>query len=349
MTWLVWRLYRVQAAIAGGLLAAFALILLVTWVPMASRWHSALSACTADHSCATLANSLSLGNHGAYDLTILSLAVPAVIGLLIGAPTVAGETETGTSIFAWTQSITRRRWLLTKAGWLLLAAAVWGGCVAALVTWWSGPRDALYGNAMQPNNFDMQGIVPVAYAVFAMALGLAAGALLRRTLPAIAVTLAAFVAVRTVVAEFIRPHYLTAVTTYYGVASSWSPTTGAWVLGSGVVNKAGQVLAVPDTIVNQGGTPNVIAGIPVSALPATCKALMGTIGSVSTTRGVPFGTGLHPGRVIACIQSAGFRQFATYQPLSRFWAFQTIETAIFLALAAALVAVALAVVRRRDA
>jgi hypothetical protein len=51
----------------------------------------------------------------------------------------------------------------------------------------------------------------------------------------------------------------------------------------------------------------------------------------------------------SCIASAGFRQFTTYQPISRYWAFQSIETAVFLALAGALVAVAFVVVRRRDA
>jgi hypothetical protein len=348
MTWLVWRQYRTQAAIAGALLTAFALVLLVTWVPMASQWHTTLSACTANHSCAALVNTLQLGNHAAYDLTILSVVVPAVIGLLVGAPAIAAETETGTSTFAWTQSITRERWLLTKAGWLLLSAAVWGGCVAGLVTWWSGPRNALYGNAMQPNDFDMQGIVPIAYAVFAMALGLAAGALLRRTVPAIAVTLAGFIAVRTLLAEFIRPHYITAVTTYYGVTANSTPPPAAWVLSSGVVNKAGQMLTVPDTTVTNG-LPNVIAGVPVSDFPAACKALMSAIGSISATRTGTFGAGLHISKVLTCIRAAGFQQFATYQPISRFWAFQSIETGIFLALTAGLVAIALVAVRRRDA
>jgi hypothetical protein len=151
-------------------------VVLVTGAQMASQWHSVLSACTADDSCSSLANSLSLGNHGAYDLTFFTLLVPAVLGLLVGAPLVAGEIETGTGNFAWTQSVTRGRWLMAKAGWLLLAAAVWGGCISALVTWWSGPRNALYGNALQPNDFDVQGIVPVGYALFGMALGIAAGA-----------------------------------------------------------------------------------------------------------------------------------------------------------------------------
>ena len=348
MTWLLWRQYRLQAAIAAGLLAVFALLLLVTGVQMASQWHSALSACTAGHSCASLANSLSLGNHAVYDLTLFSLVVPAVIGLLIGAPAVAGEVEAGATNFAWTQSVTRGRWLLAKAGWLLLAAAVWGGCVSALVTWWSGPRNALYGNALQPNDFDMQGIVPVAYALFGMALGIAAGALLRRTVPAIAVTLAGFIGVRVLVAEILRPHYMTAVTTYYSVLSNWTPASGSWVLGSGVLNKSGQVLAVPEVVVNQGGVPNVIQGVPVSDLPAACRALVhAAVGTES--RATPNGGGLPMGHLASCIASAGFRQFTSYQPISRYWAFQSIETAIFLALAAALMALGFAVVRRRDA
>jgi hypothetical protein len=260
---------------------------------------------------------------------------------------VAGEVETGTSNFAWTQSITRGRWLLAKAGWLLLAAAVWGGCLAALITWWSGPRNALYGNALQPNDFDMQGIVPVAYALFGMALGIAAGALLRRTLPAIAVTLAGFIAVRVVVAEVLRSHYLTAVTAYYGGTSNATPPSGAWTLGSGVVNKAGQVLAAPDFTVTNG-VPNTIAGVPVGDLSAACKALVSAAAG-TMSRATPDGSGPPLRRLASCIRSAGFRQFVTYQPISRYWAFQSIEAGVFVALAAALIGVAFVVVRRRDA
>jgi hypothetical protein len=58
-------------------------------------------------------------------------------------------------------------------------------------------------------------------------------------------------------------------------------------------------------------------------------------------------TSLHA--AVTCMQASGFRGFVTYQPASRWWAFQGIETGIFLALAAALIAAALVVVRRRDA
>ena len=45
----------------------------------------------------------------------------------------------------------------------------------------------------------------------------------------------------------------------------------------------------------------------------------------------------------------GFHQVVTYQPASRFWAFQGIEAAIFVVLAGALLALAYRMVLRRDA
>ena len=196
MTWLTWRQHRAQLYVGAALLAALAVLLLITGLQMASQYHSALAACAASHSCGNLASTLFLGSHAVGFLVIMTIGVPGLLGLFWGAPLVAAELETGTSQFAWMQSITRKRWLAVKTGWVLLAAAVWGGAVSALVTWWSGPDNALQLDAFQANRFDIKGIVPVGYALFAVALGIAAGTLLRRTLPALAVTLAVFIAVR---------------------------------------------------------------------------------------------------------------------------------------------------------
>jgi hypothetical protein len=49
------------------------------------------------------------------------------------------------------------------------------------------------------------------------------------------------------------------------------------------------------------------------------------------------------------MRAHGWRGFATYQPASRYWPFQGIETGIYLLLAAALIAVTFVIVRRRDA
>jgi hypothetical protein len=336
MTWLVWRQYRLQAAIAVALLGALAAVLIVTGLQMAAQWHSALAGCTASGSC----GSLSLGGSAAVGLADLTVVVPGLLGLLCGAPLVAQEIESGICTFVWTQSVTRRHWLTVTAGWLLLAAAVWGGTVAALVTWWSGPRNALNASAFNPGFFDMQGIVPVGYALFAMALGIAAGTLLRRTVPAIAVTLGGFAALRLVITEVVRQHYMTAVTTYYSLLSSFSPSGPAWVLAQGVVNKSGQAFT--------GYYQVDINGVPASALPASCQKLIPNGGvAFGGPSGGPSGAQMHA--VTSCMQLAGFRQFVTYQPASRYWAFQGIETGIFVALAAALIAITFVVVSRRDA
>jgi hypothetical protein len=338
MTWIFWRQYRAQAAIAGTLLAALAALLVITGVQVASQWHSALAACTASHSCGNLSSTLFLGSHAVGFLVIMTLGVPAVVGMLLGAPLLAQEFEAGTSQFAWTQSITRRRWLAAKAGWLLLAAAAVGGVVSGLVTWWSGPDNALQANAFDPGRFDIMGIAPVGYAVFAAALGITAGALLRRTLPAIGLTLAGFIAIRSVIYILVRPHFLTAVTSYFPIGSGFSPAGSGWQLASGFVGASGQPISVPQSTSGQ-----VISGpgvsIPVSSLPAPCQAAAGN---------GPFTRATYHA-VVSCAQAHGIRGYVTYQPASRYWAFQGIETGIFVLLAAVLIAVTFVVISRRDA
>jgi hypothetical protein len=340
MSWVVWRQYRAAAAITAALVAAFAALIVVTGVQAASQWHSSLAACTASRTCGNLSSStLFLGSHAIGFLVIMTLGVPAVLGILAGAPLLAHEFETGTNQYAWTQSVTRRRWLAVKAGWLLLAAAAIGGIVSALVTWWSGPNNALQSNAFNPGRFDIMGIVPVGYAVFATALGITAGALMRRTLPAIAVTLAGFIAVRAVIFIESRRSFMTAVTSYFPVGSGFAPAGSAWQLGAGFVGANGRPLILPlstnGAVIGGGGG----VGLPVSSLPAACQQLAGN-GRLGRAA-------YHA--VVSCAQAHGIRGYVTYQPASRYWAFQGIETGIFLLLAAALIAVTFAVVSRRDA
>jgi len=338
MTWLTWRQYRAQAAVAALVLAAFATVLLVTGLQLAAQWHTLLASCTASRTCGNLhEGGTPLSNPLGWDLAVLSLMAPALFGVLVGAPLVAHEFETRTSDFAWAQSITRTHWLAVKVGWVLLAAAVWGGAIAALVTWWSGPRNAAFANAFQANYFDQQGLVPVAYSVFATALGIAAGATARRTLPAIAIVIGGFIGMRLWVSQGLRMHFMTPVTTFYGVAANFNPPAGSINTGGGLINKAGQLMT--------GSLGNVmIDGVPSTSLPAACRQLIPA--SASGPNG-PSGATLNA--VYGCLQKAGYRQFISYQPISRYWAFQGIETGIYLAVAAALIAITFYAVRRRDA
>ena len=327
MTWLVWRQHRVQFYLGAALLAALAVLLVITGVQMASQYHSALVACAANHSCANLSSTLFLGSHAVGFLVIMTLGAPILVGLFWGAPLVAAEAEAGTTQFAWMQSVTRKRWLAVKIGWMLLAAAIWGGVISALVTWWSGPNNAEQLNAFQPGRFDLMGTVPVAYSLFALALGIAAGTLLRRVLPAMAVTLAGFIAVRAVVTLWLRPHYMGAVTVFYKVTSGVTPPGSFWRIASGIVGPNGQAI-------DQNTNGAVFDGIPVNYLPASCTAPLR--GAVTPPP--------------SCAQAlAHFRGFLTYQPAARYWTFQGIETGIFLVLAAALIGVTALALLRHDA
>jgi hypothetical protein len=162
-----------------------------------------------------------------------------------------------------------------------------------------------------------------------MALGIAAGTVARRTLPAIAVALGGFIALRLVISDFVRQHYMTAVTTYYNVTGSFTPPGQAWVLAQGAVSKTGVVVPMG-------------WGSLYPALPALCQKLLAT---------APTGKKANPSlnAVFSCMQAHGWRGFVAYQPGSRYWPFQGIETGIYLLLAAALIAVTFAIVRGRDA
>ncbi|MBO0816374.1 MAG: hypothetical protein J2P30_14685 [Actinobacteria bacterium] len=332
MTWLVWRQHRNQAYFAAAALAVFAVLLLVTGRQMASQYHAALTSCAASNACGNLANTLALGTPLLFFLVTLTVVVPCLLGVFWGGPLVARELETGTNQFAWTQGITRSRWLTAKAGWVLLAAAVWGGAVSALVTWWSSPVNALKHQNFQPGQFDIQGIVPVGYAVFAVALGIAAGTLLRRTLPALAITVGVFTFLRLVIGQDFRPHYLAALTRTFNFLHPLALPKGSyWLVSGGIAGPGGQVAgsqAHSGPGISFGGVP-----VPLNDVPPACRTLV--------FQG--------PREFGSCLAAHGYRGFITYQPAGRYWTFQGIETGIFVLLAAALIAVTAIAVIRRDA
>lgn len=205
MTYLMWRLHRNQLLIAAGSLIVLAAVLLI--IP-------------------------SKNNHVIEVIVYATIVVPILLGLFWGAPLLAKEFEDGTNGLAWTQGVTRRRWLRSNLIWAILAAAVWGAAVTAVVTWWSLSEIALGLPRLSQGPFDIQGIVPVAYSVFAVALGIAAGSMIRRVLPAMATTLATLVAVRVVIAVLVRPHFMSPVSRVVSLAQGLP--AGAWLLSNPV-------------------------------------------------------------------------------------------------------------------
>ena len=314
VTWVIWRQHRNQALVAAVALGVLVVLLAITGVHMAATYHSALRSCAATGGCDSVADGLFNGDGAIIDLVNATAAVPLLIGLFWGAPLLAHELELGTQRLMWTQSVTRRHWLASKAVALMAAAIFVSAVIAASVTWWSRTFDLSEHNRFA--KFDIQGFVPVAYAIFAAALGLAAGIVIRRTVPAIVAALVGFTGLRIVVAIYLRPHFMTAVSDRLAATASGTGLTGSnWVLSNHYNDAAGQAVS------NDG---------ILSALPVSCRQFIGT------TRA----------QILSCVGDNGWYRTLTYQPANRFWAFQGIEAAIFVALAVVLVVVSVACVHR---
>jgi len=163
MNHLVWRLHRNQAFFAVGALVVLAVVLLVTGHVMRDDYTSAAASCASTQTCDQLGQ-LFRGDGAILDLVQLTLVVPLLFGLFWGAPMLSKEFEDGTHNFAWTQGVSRRHWLRANIGWSLIAAALWGAALAALVSYWRFPENAINSRW---DAFDIQGIVPVAFALFA--------------------------------------------------------------------------------------------------------------------------------------------------------------------------------------
>ncbi len=211
MIWLTWRQCRTQFIAVFGLVAAACVWLAITGPSLARLAHR-----NEDVYDVLTSNDRLLFNGG---IAVLAVA-PAVIGIFWGAPLVARELETGTYRLAWNQSVTRSRWLAVKLGFSVLATAVAVGILTTAITWWAHPIDGARGSQhgslasrLTPISFAMRGIVPVGYAVFALLLGTLIGLILRRSVPAMALTLAIYVIVQIAVPLWVRPHLVPPTTT----------------------------------------------------------------------------------------------------------------------------------------
>src|ERR1019366_8388341 len=242
------------------------------------------------------------------------VVVPALIGMAVGAPLIPRELEAGTHLLAWSQGVTRGRWFLVRAALLVVCAVAAAAVLAAIAQGWFAIQRDLGGSMTVWGGFDIAPPVVIAYTLFALALGIPAGAALRRTQPAMAVTLFAYVAVRVSIAVLARWRYLPPVVFHelaggQLTASPPAPGTGDWERTCGPwLNAAGHPL-----------NPSV------SQLISQCT------GNTQAT----------------CPRALdGVYLLAQYQPASRFWLFQGIEATIFVLLAAGLLVLAHRLVMR---
>jgi hypothetical protein len=213
MIWLSWRQHRIEMLLIGITLALIAAYLIQSGLVINAGYRHVVqgmsaASCVAQQNTSSLCQTLRANFFDTYedpnlDL-LLPLIVPLLIGMFLGAPLVARELERGTFRLIWTQSVTQLRWLLVKVGVLLAIILIAFAITNLIVTWYNAQTGSL---AISWDSFDIVGFVPLAYMVFALALGIATGAILRNTVAAMFVTLIGYPLVRTLIGLLARPNY----------------------------------------------------------------------------------------------------------------------------------------------
>jgi len=342
MIWLTWRQLRTQFVVVLGLVVAACVVLAVTGpdlARLASRDVNVYDLLTS--------NDRLLFNGG---LALLAVA-PPIIGVFWGAPLAARELETGTYRLVWSQSVTRSRWLAVKLGLSVLATVLVVGALSTAVTWWSQPLDGAVGaergslpSRLTPISFAMRGIVPVGYAVFALLLGVLLGLVLRRSLPAMALTLAVYVCVQVAVPLWVRPHLVAPTTTDIVMSEATTDGittdgTGTWTLTARAVDSRDWVLS------NQTIDADGDVAAPPAAFTDCLPPPPGRVEPGGTMEAHP-----SPGSIDSCfdeLADAGYRQRIVYQPHDHFWPLQWAETGLYLAASGALAGASFWWIRRR--
>src|SRR5580700_5671978 len=144
MTWLAWRQFRTPALVVAVLLVAVAVIFGVTGPGLVHWYDTIVRPCNTNHDCNAV-TSIFLKKDGLWqDIGKLMYVFPVLLGMFWGAPLVAREMETGTFRLSWTQSVTRRRWFVTRVGMVVVASLVATGLLSLMVTWWFSPFDTIH-------------------------------------------------------------------------------------------------------------------------------------------------------------------------------------------------------------
>jgi hypothetical protein len=316
MIWLTWRQHRLEGLITLGVLAVLGVFLLLTGRAMENSFQQlGLSHCLGPilpgSPCSESMQAFGLQYGLLLFFDTLLIFLPLLLGALVGAPLVAREVEQRTHLLVWTQSITRTRWLTVKLALVLGAGLLASGALLALLIWWYHPWAQLDGS-FGTNAYDTSGPVWVAETLLALALGILAGTMTHRVVPAIFLTIALFVAIRVPVASLWRPYFEAPVTLTTPIGQLDNPPTLSnqdWVIDTGFIDAQGNK--------HDGGLQ--VNGNECATLPP-----------------------------VQCLQANGVQaHYISYQPADRFWTFQWIESGIYLGFSLLALCAAFWLVRRR--
>lgn len=317
MVWLTWRQHRTQVLAMAAVLAGVAGYLVYQVLPFVEsvRVMRACERGAAPENACWAVLTEHVGVHSGLELTLTAVnLLPALVGAFWGAPLLAREFERGTHRLVWGQGVTRMRWLTTKLIGLA-AAALAGGAVQAVVVHWVIDQFLV---TRSPNRFQdrtlfsITGAVPPALWLYMLLAGSVVGLLVRRTLPAIAITLAVF-GMTMLGLNTVRAHYDTPrIAASAGDGAVAFTPIEEWNLGQRIRRGDGSLA-------------------PQAAGDALCRP-------TPQIEWDPY---------VACLTRNDMELVTLHHPASRYWRFQWTETGILLAGAAALAIFLLVRVSRR--
>jgi len=340
LLWVVWRQHRAALAGLTLLTSLGAVAIIITGLPVHTPYDAYINHCTPawTNPCASLANQISGYKEGTVPVAVH--VFPVLIGVFLGAPLLAREIEAGTFRFAWTQEVGRTRWLLVKLALLALAVLAASAVLGLLATWWLHPFDVIgVSSRWQAGEFDVAPLTFAGWGLLAFAIGVLAGVLIKRTVPAMAATA---VAVTALLGLFwfklvylvlsVAPGTGTTNPVYLpnGMAGPGPNTINTWAAGP-VAQNSGRWL-VRGWYTQSGGAP-----MTARNFAQVTNALLGN----DTRKPLP-----DPLRWLAEHHDAFL---VAFQPGTRFWAFQLVVGAVLALLALALAATAVGLIRRRGA
>jgi hypothetical protein len=266
--------------------------------------------------CGTLSNTFSNTTDPFSVLVIAVNVLPIVVGVFLGAPLVSRELESGTYRFAFTQALSRSRYVLMTltmfAGFVVAGAVV----VGLLLATWSHPFEVVGTETMwQSGLFATSWFMLAAWSLLGLALGVLVGVLTKRVVMAMAGTM--LIVSGLIVASFtffvrhllsvapLASKSLTTVGLSNGVIDHQTyrgqGPQGAWLVGSWMTGRHGDVLS-----------------------QARSRELVDVLNANKPNMA----------EILHFLAVHHVSYWVSYQPATRYWVFQGIAGAILLVLGA---------------
>lgn len=329
MIWMVLRRYRFLFALTLALVVG-----LVIWMYLLGQAFDHAVASAACHRSTFGCDIYTTLNKQAIVLNILLLFVPCLFGIVFGAPLVAGEFDQHTNRLAWTQGISRTRWLVSKWLTVLVVLVLLVTLLTSVAQWWVGRtyeqlpfqlvQTVGVGQVghIQPQFFPITGLAPISYTAFAFSLGVASGVVVRKVSWAIAGTVVVYTAVALLMVAIIRPNLAPQVY----VPALGQPGAGGASIAEEV--RSGAWWNLGTAYVYAPDAPNIVNRPSAVTVVQHCESYP------------------YDAHYFDCLEVHGIEQGTYFQPSTHYWELQWWESAILVISSVLMLGVAVVGVRR---